>query len=160
MRVAEVCSLTLADVAQLPRITWIGKGRKPRKVTASPALADAISRLTEALPATGPSTFLIQPMARNGDTWRTGHNGINPLAIRRLLNRRTDLAATGHVAPHDLRRSAAGMLHDARSADGGHIFDLLDIQQVLGHADPATTMKCYLQPMNTDTLDKAAAYIG
>jgi hypothetical protein len=30
---------------------------------------------------------------------------------------------------------------------------------VLGHSDPATTMKSYLEPMETDLLDRAAAFL-
>ena len=34
--------------------------------------------------------------------------------------------------------------------------DLLDIQKVLHHADPVATMKCYLDPMDTEVLERAA----
>jgi integrase len=60
------------------------------------------------------------------------------------------------VAPHDLRRSAASILHHSTTADGAHRFDLLDIQRVLGHADPATTMRSYLEPMDVETTDRAS----
>ena len=53
------------------------------------------------------------------------------------------------MSPHDLRRTAAGILHRSRDDDGAHYFDLLDIQKVLGHADPATTMRSYLDPLDT-----------
>jgi hypothetical protein len=33
--------------------------------------------------------------------------------------------------------------------------DLLDIQMVLHHADPVTTMTCYLDPMDTEVLERA-----
>ncbi|MGH9114740.1 MAG: site-specific integrase [Acidimicrobiales bacterium] len=35
-------------------------------------------------------------------------------------------------------------LHAARASDGGHLFDLLDIQQMLDQADPATTQRSYI----------------
>jgi integrase len=70
------------------------------------------------------------------------------------------LAGLGHVAPHDLRRTAASILHNARDDSGSHLFDLLDIQQVLGHTDPATTTRNYLEPLSTDVLDKTSAYLG
>jgi integrase len=60
------------------------------------------------------------------------------------------------VAPHDLRRTAAGLLHRSTAADGSHHFDLLDIQKVLGHSDPATTMRSYLDPLDTGVLARAA----
>ena len=40
--------------------------------------------------------------------------------------------------------------------DGSHHFDLLDIQKVLGHSDPATTMRSYLDPLDTGVLSRAA----
>ena len=66
---------------------------------------------------------------------------------------------TNGVAPHDLRRTAAGILHTATTPDGAHHFDLLDIQRVLGHSDPATTMRSYLAPMDTGVLDRAAIFL-
>lgn len=60
---------------------------------------------------------------------------------------------------HDLRRTAAGILHRDRGADGGHLFDLQDIQQVLDHADPATTQRSYLDSLDTGTKERAAVYL-
>jgi integrase len=42
------------------------------------------------------------------------------------------------------------------ASDGSHHFDLLDIQKVLGHSDPATTMRSYLDPLDTGVLTRAA----
>lgn len=39
------------------------------------------------------------------------------------------------------------------------MFDLLDIQKVLHHADPATTMRSYLDPMDTDVYERAAHWL-
>jgi hypothetical protein len=35
-------------------------------------------------------------------------------------------------------------------------FDLLDIQKVLGHANPATTMRSYIDPLDTGVIRRAA----
>jgi integrase len=64
-----------------------------------------------------------------------------PSGIQKILAIRAAQAGLGHMSPHDLRRTAAGILHRAVSDDGAHYFDLLDIQKVLGHANPATTMR-------------------
>jgi integrase len=45
------------------------------------------------------------------------------------------------------------------TADGAHTFDLLDIQRVLGHADPATTMRSYLEPMDSGVQERAASVL-
>ena len=68
-------------------------------------------------------------------------------------------AGLGHVAPHDLRRSAAGILHTTTDANGAHHFDLLDIQKVLGHSDPVTTMRSYHHPMDTAVYERAATVL-
>ena len=47
------------------------------------------------------------------------------------------------------------MLHRSKGPDGSHRFDLLDIQKVLHRADPVITMKCYLDPMDTEVMDRA-----
>ena len=55
------------------------------------------------------------------------------LTLRKHVEQRAHLANPRHVAPHDLRRTAASILHNARTESGSHLFDLLDIQQVLRH---------------------------
>ena len=74
-----------------------------------------------------------------------------------VVERVAKKADLGHLAPHDLRRSAAGILHNELSDDGGHRYDLLDIQQVLDHADPATTQRSYLNPMGSDAKKRAGS---
>jgi integrase len=78
------------------------------------------------------------------------------VSVQQIVARRAQLAGLGHVAPHDLRRTAAGLLHRSVSPDGSHHFDLLDIQKVLGHSDPVTTMRSYLDPLDTGVLGRAA----
>ena len=70
-------------------------------------------------------------------------------SAQRILIRRAATARLGHVAPHDLRRTAAHILHTDKTSDGGHRYDLYDIQQVLDHADPATTQRSYLDQSDT-----------
>ncbi len=76
--------------------------------------------------------------------------------IQRIVAVRAERTGLGHPSPHDLRRTAAAILHRATTEDGAHYFGLLDIQRVLGHANPATTMRSYLEPLNTDTIDRAS----
>ena len=64
------------------------------------------------------------------------------------------------MAPHDLKRSAARMMHEARSADGGHLFDLLDVADVLDHSNPKVTKDCYIGPLGNANKDRAAALFG
>jgi integrase len=84
---------------------------------------------------------------------------ISTRSLFRIVTTRAANAGLGHVAPHDLRRTAAGILHRATDEHGAHHFDLLDIQKVLGHSDPATTMRSYLDPMDTDVLHRASLFL-
>ncbi len=164
MRLAEIEHLTLANLHHLPTITWTGKGRKPRKVTAGAAFTTTLTEyLTEYAKHVDQMTdnFPLICKRISGHTtprldW--GH-GAGADAIYAIVTRRAAQAGLGHVAPHDLRRTAAGILHNATDEHGAHHFDLLDIQKVLGHSDPATTMRSYLDPMDTDVLDRASLFL-
>jgi integrase len=166
MRRAEVRNLRIADIGG-NTITWIGKGRVPRRIVPGRRLADAIAEYlatwTRETGSPQPDDHLVCPASSSAARWGT-HTlmwGTPPgyCLVGKIVTTRAEAAGLGHVAPHDLRRSAAGILHHAMSADGGHRFDLLDVQRVLGHADPATTMRSYLDPVDTDVLDRAATVL-
>ena len=165
MRVAEIAHLTVGDL-RADSIEWIGKKNRPRKASIGPALsqllADYLGRYEAALgrplAPTDPVVCREKPGHGRGQvSW--GSPFAQPCSIHRLVTLRASAANLGHVSPHDLRRSAAGILHHAIAADGGHLFDLLDIQRVLGHSDPATTMRSYIDPMDTGVLARAAVVL-
>jgi integrase len=164
MRVAEIASLRVRNVRTLPTITWTGKGSKPRTMSAGARLADALQTYLDAYPDVTDDDPLICRLvlgaSRQGGQPRIAwHTASSNRALFDLITKRSRTCGLGHVAPHDLRRSAAGILHRATNADGAHHFDLLDIQKVLGHSDPATTMRSYLAPMDTDVYDRAASVL-
>ena len=164
MRVAEIAALRTDNLRQLPVITWTGKGHKPRKATTGTALLDAFSRYLADYPDPMPDSPLICRQvlgaARQGGPRRIDwHHAVQSRTLFAVVSDRANAAGLGHVAPHDLRRSAAGILHTATDGHGAHHFDLLDIQRVLGHSDPVTTMRSYLAPMDTDVLDRAASVL-
>lgn len=90
---------------------------------------------------------------RWGERIRTG------ATIGHITHRRAREAGLGEVAPHDLRRTAAGIMHREKSADGGHRYDLRDIQMVLRQSDPNITQRSYLDPIDTDAQDRAAVLL-
>jgi integrase len=171
MRAAEIGSLTVANLRQLPVITWTGKGRKPRQATAGPSLIACLTKYLdqyrERTGCTGPLAATLPLLCRQ--VQGTASHGTAPqlqwgqpmayTTLWNLITKRAQKAGLGHVAPHDLRRTAAGILHRATDEHGAHHFDLLDIQKVLGHSDPATTMRSYLDPMDTDVLDRASLFL-
>jgi integrase len=167
MRVTELRSLTVGGIRRAPQMHWIGKANKPRSAKAGPALVDLIDRylaryeqeigraLTDDMPAFCPAVHSRRP----GEL-RWGHALTTNQGIRLLLVRRSEAAGVGYMAPHDLKRTAARMMHDARTADGAHMFDLLDIADVLDHSNPKVTKDCYVGPLDTTNKDRAAALFG
>jgi integrase len=167
MRVHEISTLTVGHVSNLPHINWTGKGNKARSIVAGEALCVAVrawlTLRTERYAAPALTDPLLLPQM-GGKPRRDGSRDMlwdntDPVAkdlVSTLLTKRAELAGLGHVAPHDLRRTAASILHHATTGDGAHEFDLLDIQRVLGHSDPATTMRSYLEPMDTDVTQRAS----
>lgn len=165
MRANEIRSL-LWRYVQPGRIVWTGKAARIRRVSLGPNLTDRLEAWRHhyadqpaasvglddlpVIPANAPPT--------RGEQRRRINYGqpIGYQALLRTVNRRAAEAGLGHVSPHDLRRSAAAILHHSLTDDGGHRYDLLDIQRVLGHADPATTMRSYLEGLDTAVLDRAA----
>ncbi len=109
------------------------------------------------------SNQLIRSSAERSWEQERGLSWGNPIAqicsVQRIVRRRALEARLGHLSPHDLRRSAAGILHHSTDEHGAHHFDLLDIQKVLDHTDPATTMRSYLDPMDTTAKERAAGYL-
>jgi integrase len=166
MRANEIVNLRWRNL-QPGRIAWTGKGNKPRRISIGPNLADHLGRwrchyVTQIAPASQLGQLPVIPASTppGAGQPRRGINYTQPIgyqALLRIVVRRARQAKLGHVAPHDLRRSAAAILHHATTDDGGHRYDLLDIQRVLGHSDPATTMRSYLEPLDTAVLDRAAA---
>jgi site-specific recombinase XerD len=128
LRVGELCGLAPADVdlRGLSVTVW-GKGGKQRRVPISVPAAEAVAgwlaRGRDALAPTDPDAE--GALFRN----RRGHR-LTPRDCRRIVDRRS--SAPTH--PHALRHTFATHL-----LDGGA--DLRAVQELLGHADLATTQR-------------------
>jgi site-specific recombinase XerD len=123
LRVSELCSLTLAAV-DLPgrQLTVWGKGAKQRRVPLSEPAVAALERwLTHRGGVAGQDAGEAVFVNRRG-------RPLSPRDVRRVLDRR----AASPTNPHALRHSFATHL-----LDGGA--DLRAVQELLGHADLATT---------------------
>ncbi len=125
LRVAELCGLRPRDLdlAQRLVIVW-GKGSKQRRVPLSPPAVEALQRWLD-----DGRHLLVGPDSPDDAVFlnRRGHR-LTPRDVRRILDRRS---ATP-VHPHALRHTFATHL-----LDGGA--DLRAVQELLGHADLATT---------------------
>ncbi len=125
LRVSEVCTLRPVDLdLGRGRVTVWGKGAKQRTVPLSPPAADALQVWLDAGRAvlagadTPDDSVFVNRRARP----------LTPRDVRRILDRR----AQGPAHPHALRHTFATHL-----LDGGA--DLRAVQELLGHADLATT---------------------
>ncbi len=160
VRSAECTRMTWGNLTPDGRLSWIGKGRRQRTVSPGPTFTAMLAKWRGAYeqalgrPVDSTDPLLCREVlgaARQGGPRRI--QWAHPMAQRTfyaLVQTRARRAGLGHVAPHDLRHSAANILHNTRTPDGGHVYDLLDIQQVLDHADPATTQRSYISQMSSD----------
>ena len=129
IRVSELCGLSTGSFDHARRTVRVrGKGDKERTVPVGvPALRAvtrwlAAGRPALATAASGPALFLG---VRGGR--------LDPRTARRIVHHRLREAGTGRdTGPHGLRHSAATHL-----LEGGA--DLRSVQEILGHASPATT---------------------
>jgi site-specific recombinase XerD len=125
LRVAELCGLTPGDVDTANhRVTVWGKGGKQRLVPMSVPAADATDRWLRdgrAHLVTGSTPADALFVNRKG-------RRLTPRDVRRLIDHR----AQAPTHPHALRHTFATHL-----LDGGA--DLRAVQELLGHADLATT---------------------
>ena len=125
LRVAELCSLdgSSLDLDHHALRVW-GKGSKERRVPIGELACDAVAAWCEIRPEVAPSEA--------GDALFTNERGrrLTSRDVRRILDRRS--ATPTH--PHALRHTFATHL-----LDGGA--DLRAVQELLGHADVATTQR-------------------
>ena len=124
IRVSELCGLTTGDIGAdgIARV-W-GKGAKQRRVPMSEAAVAAVREWLDggrSAMATSESPSDVLFLNRAG-------RSLTPRDVRRILDRR----AVAPTHPHALRHTFATHL-----LDGGA--DLRAVQEMLGHADLATT---------------------
>ncbi|RMG86856.1 MAG: site-specific integrase [Chloroflexi bacterium] len=107
-----------------------GKGRKMALIDVPRSVMRVLERWRRAL---GGSPDPASPLLRR--IWKGGRiaaRGISPDGIWLVIERSAKHAGIGHVAPHDLRRSVAGALHEA-----GVPID--KISRLLRHSNVAVT---------------------
>ena len=127
LRVGELCGLKIADVdLRAHRVTVWGKGSKQRRVPMSVPSVDAV----EAWLDHGRRHLIVPGQPAPGDVLFLNLRGraLTPRDTRRILDRRS----VNPTHPHALRHTFATHL-----LDGGA--DLRAVQELLGHADLATT---------------------
>jgi len=131
LRISELVTLPLAAAQRDPRFMLVrGKGGKERVVPLSPpsrqALADYLACRQAFLPDGRASRFLFPSRGREGHLTRQRCG-----QLLKELALGADIDPT-RLSPHVLRHAFASHLLD-------HGADLRSVQQMLGHADIATT---------------------
>lgn len=125
VRVSELCGLDVGDIDLTASVAVVwGKGAKQRRV---PLGAVAVEALERWLPVRGE---VLAPESGQALFGNERGRRLTPRDVRRIIDRRA--AAPTH--PHALRHSFATHL-----LDGGA--DLRVVQELLGHADVATTQR-------------------
>lgn len=133
LRVGELCGLRLPDIELgpgQPTLTVWGKGSKQRRVPMSRPSAEALRAWLDRGRARLVASAEPSPYGGAGDSLFLNRRGrpLTPRDVRRILDRR----APAPTHPHALRHTYATHL-----LDGGA--DLRAVQELLGHADLATT---------------------
>ncbi|MGQ0745013.1 MAG: tyrosine-type recombinase/integrase [Acidimicrobiales bacterium] len=153
VRSAEILGMTWGAEKPDGAWRWIGKGHRPRSAMPGPVMAACLASWRRAYERglgrpVRPSDPVICRCDPHGNiVWG---RGVSANVLRRAVLKRCDIAALGHVTVHDLRRTCAGLLHNDRGADGGHRWDLSEIQRILDHARPDVTVRSYLEPLATE----------
>jgi integrase len=115
-----------------------GKGRKVATVDVPRPVIKALDRwrthVAPGQPRPDPESPLVRRIWKGG---RIARNGLSPDGIWHVIDHSARYATLGHVAPHDLRRSVAGALHEAGTP-------LDKISRLLRHSSIAITER-YLQ---------------
>ena len=125
LRVSELCGLRQRDIdLDRTRLTVLGKGSKERTVPLSPPAVDALHTWLRA----GRDVLATTESPADSVFLNRRARPLSPRDVRRSLDRRAD----GPTNPHALRHTFATHL-----LDGGA--DLRAVQELLGHADLATT---------------------
>jgi DNA protecting protein DprA len=125
IRVSELCALDIGGLDPVRRTVRVfGKGRKERVVPVGVPAMRAVGRWED----------IGRPVlanARSGIALFLGARGgrLDPRTARRIVHARLEVRDAG---PHAIRHTAATHL-----LDGGA--DLRSVQEILGHASPATT---------------------
>ena len=131
LRVSELCALRYSAVDRARKVvTVMGKGSKERVVPVSDAALEALSKWAGTLQQEFFSLVGFHQRVTPASLLLRNERGapLAPRDVRRILDRR----AGSPVNPHALRHTFATHL-----LDGGA--DLRIVQEMLGHADLATT---------------------
>lgn len=135
LRREELTDVRLADFSVQngrPVLRVRGKGNTVAMLDVPRSLVDALQDWLQALGEQGPVDPQAPLLRRLWKGGRISSDGLSTEGIWHVVDRASEKAGLGHVAPHDLRRSVAGTLQEA-----GVTVDV--ISRLLRHANVAVT---------------------
>lgn len=141
LRRAEACALSVGDFDADAGALEVkrGKGAKWRRVPLAAGAPEAVAAWLEVLRAAGADVSEDAPLLRSvlvGDRLAGRMSG---QGVGRALRRMAKAAKVKPLTAHDLRRTYAGDLLEAGA-------DVVHVQHLLGHADPAVTAQYDRRP--------------
>ncbi len=146
MRLAELVKINLSSIKD-DTIHLKGKGNKERLAYLTPACVDALTHYLKEratlqnIPDSDKDTLFVSK--------RTGKR-LSPRRVEQIVERSLQSAGLSGkgFSPHKLRHTAATLMYQTGSVD------ILELKELLGHANVATT-QIYTH-LNTESLRKAA----
>jgi integrase len=169
LRRQEIANLTWDDVHLngTNTVSVVGKGEKPALVGLPQVLAAALTVWHQSAQAGAYQAQPVLPRFRSIMDWSVDPGGLQapvfkfqpewgmPLcgqALYDIISRRSEAAGIGHVAPHDLRRTFAGLLEERGVG-------IEDISRALRHSNVAVTQR-YLEanPKRTTAIGQSFTF--
>jgi site-specific recombinase XerD len=134
-RRAEVANMLIEKYERSDRsVGLVGKGDKERTAWLHPTAVPYVDNWLAIV------NQRAGPMFRPVDRWgNVGNRALSPRSIGHVVDRRRIEAGLPKLTTHDWRRTFVGDLLDAG-------VDLVIVQEIVGHADPATTSKYDRRP--------------
>ena len=150
LRRTEISQLTWGDVnLSTGTVRLVGKGEKLAQLGLPAQLAEALTAWRKQFPTVNPSTPVVCRVAVQYTSW-TGaqvltlwQEPVGQQGIYHIVRRRAQLAGIPGLAPHDLRRTYAGLAHQNLTLE--------DVSKLLRHSDISTTQR-YLADDPTRTV--------
>lgn len=132
LRRSEIVNLDLSDLNLCDDYVTVrgGKGRKDRVVYFPESAIAYLEAWSNTVRGIEPGPLLLPVSKAKRVVWRR----LSDQAVMTIMLKRGEAAGIEDFTPHDFRRTFAGDLLDAG-------VDIVTVQKLMGHADPATTAK-------------------
>ena len=144
-------------------IRVLDKGHKVHTVWPGPKLRDQLSAWRTYYDETidGGSVAHAQVLTNYDPRRRAPAAGMTHTCLQHICATRARKAGLPHVAPHDLRRTLARIMHDTTTPEGSPRYRLHEIADALGHSPQSlsVTQAAYIGPLDSQTGRQAGGLV-